>query len=162
VVVSQTAEQAPHVPSDWHACVPAVQVPLQAEHPQLCVVLDEPLHAPAVHWPLGLHVSVSVPQAPHASLRVLLGVQTAVLPVHTPLGSQVPPAFVQSLQDSQFPVGAQTLPIPKQGMDEIFAGQHSWPGAPPHIGSQLLVVRLQLNAWSQNPFGPIMQHGSPK
>jgi hypothetical protein len=72
----QTAVQAPHVPFERHACVPAVHVPLQVEsHPQPCVA-PEPLHEPADHWQLELHVSVSVPQLPQASDRVPPGAQT--------------------------------------------------------------------------------------
>lgn len=63
---------APHVPLDVHACVP--QQRLLGE--QLCVVLAEPVQAPAVHWQEDVQVSGSVPHWPHACCRVLLGAQT--------------------------------------------------------------------------------------
>jgi hypothetical protein len=68
-----------------------------------------PVHAPRLHWPQASHVSVSVPQFPHASCRVAFGVQTGVLaqehpphahePVHVAVpyvlhGSVVPVAQV--------------------------------------------------------------------
>jgi hypothetical protein len=38
-----------------------------------------PAHVPATHWPQASHVSVSVPQLPHAEVRVAFGVQTGAL-----------------------------------------------------------------------------------
>jgi hypothetical protein len=60
-----------------------VQVPAQStEHPQPCDA-PVPAHAPADHWQLALHVSVSVPQLPHATVRVLPG-------RHAPWAPQTP------------------------------------------------------------------------
>jgi hypothetical protein len=39
-----------------------------------------PVHAPAAHWPHALQVSVSVPQFPQATVRVVLGVHTGAAP----------------------------------------------------------------------------------
>jgi hypothetical protein len=38
-----------------------------------------PVQAPAAHWPHPLQVSVSMPQSPHAIVRVVEGVHTGAL-----------------------------------------------------------------------------------
>lgn len=70
-------EHVPHAHVDEHVSVPYV---LQA-----CVAFGAqapcPPHVPATHMLDELHVSVSVPQLPHATVRVVPGVHT---PVHAP------------------------------------------------------------------------------
>lgn len=90
-------EHAPQLQVLEHVCVPNVLHACAAPMAQVPC----PAQLPLTHVQLILHVSVSVPQLPQASIRVPPGVHMPVQPLHWPL-----------IQVWPCPVGPQVVPFP--------------------------------------------------
>jgi hypothetical protein len=114
------AVQVPHAPlavQDWW---PGVQVPEQLPQTPIgshdCVKVVFPAQAPAAHWQAGAQVSVSTPQPPQATVRVVDGAQTPWFEqapsLHWQVAAQVSISVPQLPQESDRVEPAAHIPCP--------------------------------------------------